>query len=468
MTIWMEKSLAEVASALRDRNVAAPALWEEAGDNHRRIGEKLQAYSYWDEDQSASQARAADSAFNAGFDLGPLQGIPTSLKDLFALKGYPTFAGSPRRLPPDWEIDGPIMNVLRRQAPIISGKTQMVEFAFGGIGINHHWQTPRNPWDAAQHRIPGGSSAGAGVSLMEGSALLAFGTDTAGSVRIPASLTGCVGLKITHGRWPLKGIVPLSPSLDTPGLLARTAADLTFAFYALDPRHRDRPVPSTLPMAELAGLRLGMVVDPFWRDLSPGIGEAAEAALRELEAKGARRLELPMPELEPAAAIFRAGGLAGPELFSFLRRELPDWLPTLDPIVRQRVMSVENLPAYEYLDRVAGLNRIAAEADLRLRAIDAIVSPTVALTPPVVADIDGTDAYAPANLMTLRNTWPANFLRLCAVTLPCGLDAAGMPVGLQIMMRAGEEERLLAVAIAIERVLGISTQRLGKPPLIKS
>ncbi len=290
-------------------------------------------------------------------------------------------------------------------------------------------------------------------------------TDTAGSVRIPASVTGCAGLKITHGRWSLQGIVPLSPALDTPGLLARSAADLAFAFYALDPRHRGQPIPTPLPIAELASLRLGIVSDPFWNDLSPGIGEAVEIALGELEVKGVKRIKLSMPELDSATAIFRAGGVAGADLLAFLRRELPDWLPTLDPVVRHRIITAESLTACDYLDRIAGLSRIAASTDLRLQAVDAVVSPTVALTPPVVADIDGTDTYPSANLSMLRNTWPANFLRLCAVTLPCGLDTAGMPVGLQIMMRAGEEERLLAVAVSIERAIGTSAQRLGRPPL---
>lgn len=468
MLPWMQQTIADIAAALRDGRLSAAALWDEARENHRRFDRRLNAYACWDEEQATRQAHAADSAFAAGLDLGPLQGIPVSAKDLFAIRGYPTFAGSPRRLPAAWEIEGPVIRALRHQAPVIAGKTHMVEFAFGGIGINHHWQTPRNPWDAARHRIPGGSSAGAGVSLMEGSALLALGSDTAGSIRIPASVTGCAGLKLTHGRWSLDGIVPLSPSLDTPGFLAKSAADLAYGFYALDPGHRDHPVPSPLPVAELAGLRLGMVTDPFWSDLSPGIAEAVETALRELEAKGARRTEVALPELEPAAALFRSGGLAGPELYAFLRRELPDWMPTLDPIVRQRVMAVENLTAHEYLDRAAALNRIAMDADSRLRTVDAIVSPTVALTPPAFVDLDGTDAYAPANLITLRNTWPANFLRLCAVTLPCGLDTAGMPVGLQVMMRGGEEERLLAVALAIEGTLGTAARRLGRPPLLST
>ena len=146
------------------------------------------------------------------------------------------YAGSSRLMPDALQREGPLVENLRQQRAVFTGKTHTVEFAFSGLGLNSHWGTPRNPWDTAVHRVPGGSSSGAGVSLIEGSAILAFGSDTAGSVRIPASLTGTVGLKTTHGRWPLAGIVPLSPTLDTAGLLARTADDMLFAFAAIDPK----------------------------------------------------------------------------------------------------------------------------------------------------------------------------------------------------------------------------------------
>jgi aspartyl-tRNA(Asn)/glutamyl-tRNA(Gln) amidotransferase subunit A len=162
--------------------------------------------------------------------------VPVSIKDLFAAFGYPCFAGSSRRLPADpWERDGPLVATLRRHLGVIMGKTHMVEFAFGGTGHNSHWGAPYNPWDAAVHRSVGGSSSGAGGSLLEGSAALAFGSDTAGSVRIPAAMTGTVGLKVTLGRWSTEGVVPLSPTFDTPGLLARSVSDVAYGFAALDP-----------------------------------------------------------------------------------------------------------------------------------------------------------------------------------------------------------------------------------------
>ena len=205
------------------------------------------------------------------------------------------------RLPEDpWERDGPLVARLRRQLGVITGKTHMVEFAFGGTGQNSHLGAPYNPWDTAAHRSVGGSSSGAGVSLLEGSAALALGSDTAGSVRIPASMTGNVGLKVTIGRWSTEGIVPLSFTFDTPGLLARSVADVAFGFAALDAAGIDPAgFLAQAGTCDLAEVRIG-VGDPFlWRDCDPGIAETAEEAVRALAPSHAispsRRQKPPMP-----------------------------------------------------------------------------------------------------------------------------------------------------------------------------
>ena len=278
---------------------------------------------------------AADAAFSAGVSAGPLQGLPVSIKDLFAAAGYPCFAGSSRRLPADpWERDGPLVATLRRQLGVIMGKTHMVEFAFGGTGQNSHHGAPYNPWDAAAHRSVGGSSSGAGVSLLEGSALLAFGSDTAGSVRIPACMTGNAGLKVTIGRWSTEGVVPLSFTFDTPGLLARSVSDLAYGFAALDPAGID---PSAFiaqaGTRDLTGIRIG-VGDPFlWRDCDPGIAETVQEAVDALVRAGAVARDFTLPEAEAAYGVFLDGGLSAIELRSFLDRELPEWLDQLDPVI---------------------------------------------------------------------------------------------------------------------------------------
>jgi aspartyl-tRNA(Asn)/glutamyl-tRNA(Gln) amidotransferase subunit A len=229
--------------------------------------------------------------------VGPLQGVPISIKDLYAVEGLPCFAGSSRRLPADtWEKDGRIVATIRRQLGVIVGKTHMVEFAFGGTGLNSHYGAPYNPWDAATHRSTGGSSSGAGVSLLEGSALLALGSDTAGSVRIPACMTGTVGLKVTLGRWSAEGLVPLSHTFDTPGLLARSVSDAAYGFVALDPALGDpmRFIAKSSTLT-LDGIRIA-VDDPFfWENCDPGVAEAAREAVDVLSREGAvlRRMTLP-------------------------------------------------------------------------------------------------------------------------------------------------------------------------------
>jgi aspartyl-tRNA(Asn)/glutamyl-tRNA(Gln) amidotransferase subunit A len=406
--------------------------------------------------------------FSAGVTVGPLQGLPVSIKDLFAAAGYPCFAGSSRRLPADpWERDGPLVAALRRQLGVITGKTHMVEFAFGGTGHNSHWGAPYNPWDAAAHRAPGGSSSGAGVSLLEGSALLALGSDTAGSVRIPACMTGTVGLKVTLGRWPADGVVPLSPTFDTPGLLARSVCDVAYGFAALDPAGID-PVGFIVRVGtpDLAGVRIG-IGDPFlWRDCDPGIAETAHEAVNALARAGAVTREFTLPEAEAAYAVFLQGSLSAIELRSFLDRGLPGWLAQLDPVIAPAVRNAESVSATDYLARLARLRALARSVAPRLDAVDVIASPTLCLTPPLMSDIVDADNHLRVNRRIVRNTVAVNYLGLCAITMPVGRDRAGMPVGLQLTAPARAEEPLLAIALAAERVLGTTAERLGTPPLL--
>jgi len=372
------------------------------------------------------------------------------------------------RLPEDpWERDGPLVARLRRQLGVITGKTHMVEFAFGGTGQNSHWGAPYNPWDTAAHRSVGGSSSGAGVSLLEGSAALALGSDTAGSVRIPASMTGNVGLKVTIGRWSTEGIVPLSFTFDTPGLLARSVADVAFGFAALDAAGIDPAgFLAQAGTCDLAEVRIG-VGDPFlWRDCDPGIAETAEEAVRALAGAGAVTRDFTLPEVEAAYAVFLEGGLSAIELRSFLDGHLPEWLAQLDPVIAPAVRNAETLSAKNYLARIERLKALARSAAPRLAAVDVIASPTLCLTPPLMSEVADADSHLRANRRIVRNTVGVNYLGLCAITMPVGRDRAGMPVGLQLTAPAHAEETLLTIALAAERVLGAAADRLGTPPLL--
>jgi aspartyl-tRNA(Asn)/glutamyl-tRNA(Gln) amidotransferase subunit A len=459
--------MAEIAALLGEGKLKARALAEEAIANHERFGVKLMAYSQWAPEHARKCADAADAAFAVGSRAGSLQGIPTSIKDLFAVSGFPTYAGSSKRLPPKFEIDGPVVANLRRQLATVMGKTHMVEFAFGGTGQNAHYGSPHNPWDATAHRSPGGSSSGAGVSLCEGSALLAFGSDTAASVRLPAAMTGNAGLKFTKDRWSSEGIVPLSFSFDTPGILAHSMADAGFSFAALDPHLGDgfafmRRVP-----AGVSGIRIGVADSWFWDGCENGIGEIVRRAIDSLARAGAVVKEKPLPEARDAFAVFLEGGVSAIELRTFLDRELPDWLATIDPVNAPALKNAENLSAREYLTRRLRLLEAAKSAAARFDDVDVIATPTVMLTPHVLTEETGPEKFWARNRNTVHNLVPANYLTLCAATLPVGLDRLGMPVGLQLIAKGGDDERLVTIACAAERVLGTPREVLGAPPMCK-
>jgi aspartyl-tRNA(Asn)/glutamyl-tRNA(Gln) amidotransferase subunit A len=411
-------------------------------------------------------ATAADTAFASGSVLGPLQGVPVSLKDLYAVKGVEIYAGTPKALPDRWQTQGPVVSGLRGQLAVIAGKTHTVELAFGGLGVNNHWGTPRNPWDKSRHRVPGGSSSGAGVSLWEGSALLALGTDTAGSVRIPASMTGCVGLKTSFGRWSLAGIVPLSSSLDSAGILTRSVADAVYGFASIDHRWQN---PEQLSQHMEAGSeqvwRLARGPDWMWEGCDPGIAECVEAALSGLTASPSfKSVNAPLPEAWTAVELLHKGSVASAECDAFLCAELPQWRDSLDPMISARIRDGGAISAGEYLSRKRQLEALTAAGEQRLVACDVMATPTVSITPPLLEEVTDLEAYRPRNLASLRNTCVGNSLSLCAISLPVGVDRAGMPVGLQLLARHGREATLLCAALAAEKVIGTPLQCLGLPP----
>lgn len=413
---------------------------------------ELNAYRLWLPEFAECQAAAADAAFRCGADPGPLCGIPTSVKDIYGLSGFDIYAGSARPLPEEWAREGPLVSNLRAQLAVFMGKTHTVEFAFSGLGTNPHWGMPINPHRREERRIPGGSSSGAGISIHEGSALLALGSDTAGSVRVPASMVGVAGLKTTRGVWSTEGIVPLSHSLDTAGVLARDAFDLAFAFAAIQGWELPRAM-------DVSGLTIAVPRQVFWDDCDAGITETVTRALARLESAGARLLDMDLPEAPRAWDLFLRGGVVGAELEHLLISKLPDWMPTLDPNVRVRIEAVRELSAHEYIDRKQELRQLARAASERLLHIDLVATPTVAVTPPRKEEVADPEGARGLNLKILRNTVAANFLQLCAVTIPVGYDAVGMPVGLQLMASAFREKQLLAAAMGIEQALGAEDKR---------
>ncbi len=459
-------SLWTLARRLRDGAVTATKLVDAAIERHAQRGAPLNAFKLFLPEEARRAARAADAAFATGADLGPLHGLPVSIKDLFAQKDQPVFAGAPRELPARFRAEGPIVRTLRRQMAVITGRTHTTEFAYGeyGYGTNSHWGTPRNPWDAARHRPPGGSSSGAGVSLWEGSSLLALGSDTTGSVREPAALTATVGLKITHGRWSLDGIIPCSPSLDTPGPLARTVEDCAYGFAAIDPPSDLPRMRTTLDAATLSGLRIGIAEDHYWQGGDVRVAEIVRRALAELEAGGARLVPFPLPEAKEAQTVFAGGDPCAAELHAFLAAELPDWIAALNPMLRPQIEAASRMTASDYLARWSKTARLARAFQARWSEADVIALPTQAKSPPDLEGLAATPGLRWDDI-EMRNTDWASLLGLCAISIPAGLDGTGLPVGLQLVAPAMAEERLLAIAHACERRLGTARERLGAPPM---
>lgn len=463
----LARSLPDLVAALRRRELSAVELIQTALARHDRFDESLRAYKLFDTEGALRGARAADDRL-AGGDAPPLTGIPVSVKDLYGMDGLPTFAGTPRQLPDHWSRDAWLVARLRDAGAVFVGKTHMVEMAFGGVGLNPHWGTPWNPWDAEIHRVPGGSSSGAGVSLLEGSALIALGSDTGGSIRIPAALTGTVGERTTAGRWPTDGVVPLSRTFDTVGALTRTVEDYVWFFGCVDPGRGD---PTTLldelSGVELRGLRLARPRCGIWDDCQSDISERLDEALVELSGHGTEVCDTEGALLDDAFRLsLGRRPIASSECLDFMQRELPEWIDLLHPIVGTRMRNGLPLDAPEYLDAMAEHRRLASTAETLFGRADVLVLPGNIITPPSTEEVDDLEAYGEANAAILRPTYPISILGLCAISVPVGRDAAGMPVGLQFIARGGRDEQLLGVALAVERALGTAAERLGLPPML--
>jgi len=434
----------------------------------RAVDGQLNAFRELDEERAMKAARASGERWRSGKPLSPIDGVPTSIKDLFDVEGLQNRKGS-KTTPEDRSShDAPAVARLREAGAVITGKTHTVEFAFGGIGTNPHYPTPVNPWSGEADKVSGGSSSGAGVSLWTGTAALALGSDTAGSVRVPASFTGCIGLKTTHGRWPIDGIVPLSESLDTAGVLALDAEIVAEAFKAIDPIAKADPrfVARAWP-GRVDGLKLG-VFRGAYDGAEAGIGEAVDQSLKELEAAGAILKDVDLPEAADALELFQVGGIAGIEFAANVNNRFPEWREALDPNVLQRFAAIEQASAIEYLKRVDALAAMQASAARTMNeaGVDAIVGPTVPISPPSVQEVAEGARYVNRNMLALRNTVVGNFLKLSGFTIPAGLDAAGMPAGLQVMTRAGADIYAVGLLLDVQRVLGRPYERLGKPPRV--
>ena len=409
MTEFLDCSIGRIADALRAREVSATELTKAALARHASHGDRLHAYKFLDPDRALAEASSADELLARESDPPPFTGIPTSVKDIFGVDGLPTFAGTPRQLPDAWSRDAWLVARLRDAGAITIGKTHTVEMAFAGVGMNPNWGTPYNPWDESTARIPGGSSCGAGVSLLEGSALLALGSDTGGSIRIPAAFTGTVGHKTTKGRWPTDGVVQLSHTFDTVGALTRTVEDSIYFFGSVDPAWGDpAALLERLSATDLSTTRIAVPACEIEKACQPDIGDVIHGALAELDTAGADLVETDGRLLDDASALYMRGGIGGTECRAFLERELPGWLETLHPIVGSRLANATSEADPSYEEVISDQRRMAASAHTLFEHADVLALPGNLITPPPVAELGDLDRYLKVNATTLRPTCPAN------------------------------------------------------------
>ena len=445
------KPLADIAADLSAGRTTSAALTEEALTRiDDPAGEGERTFIRVHHEAARAAAEASDRMRAAGIVPSPMAGIPVSVKDLCDIAGETTLAGSVAlKQQPPAEKDATAVARLRAAGAVIVGTTNMVEFALGGLGLNPHYGTPRNPWDRETGRVPGGSSSGAAVSVTDGMAAAALGTDTAGSVRMPAAACGLTGFKPTARRTPTDGMVPLSTTLDSVGPLAPTVdccAQLDAVFAG--------ETPQAQPEVPLAGLRLAVPQTLVLDDLDETVAPTFAAALTRLSDAGARITEFPFSELGDIPKILRTASIPIVEGFAWHRDLLEKAGDQYDPIIAARFRSGAEVSAADYIDMMNARDDLIVRAAATTAPFDAVVMPTLALVAPPIADLEADEElWRTTNALIIRNTSVANFLDRCALTLPCH-QPGDAPVGLTLMGETMGDHRLLAIGKAVEAALG--------------
>ncbi|HZH56644.1 MAG TPA: amidase [Burkholderiaceae bacterium] len=412
-------------------------------------GEGSRAFTAVWADQARAAARASDTLRQAGLARSPLEGLPVSIKDLFDVAGKVTKAGAAlRRNAAPAERHAATVARLAQAGAVLIGHTNMTEFAFSGLGLNPHFGTPSSPWDRANRRIPGGSSSGAGVSVADGMAVAALGTDTGGSIRIPSAFCGLTGFKPTAARVPAKGAFPLASSLDSSGPLAASVNCCAIIDAILS--GEDRPLPEVIPAP---GLRLATTHSLVRDGMDAHVNATFIRTLGRLRDAGVVIDEIEIPEFLELAHINRKGGLVCAEAYAVHRDELAAREAEYDPRVASRILRGRNIDCADYIELHAERSRWQMAVEARLHGYDALLLPTVPIVAPTIAELEASDdAYFAANALILRNPTLINFLDGCALSLPC--HAAGeAPVGLMVAGPAFSDERVLQTGRSIEAIL---------------
>lgn len=411
-------------------------------------GQGARAFVSVQADAARQTADAIDGLRAAGAQPSPLAGIPVGVKDLADIRGQVTTAGSKALADrPVAVADAPVVARMRAAGLVLLGRTNMVEFAYGGIGTNPHYGTPLSPWDRTQSRVPGGSSSGSAVAVADGMVLGALGTDTGGSCRIPAAYCGVTGLKPTARRVPTAAVVPLSTSLDSIGPIARSVdcCAMLDGVMAGEPILPARPVP-------LSGLRLLVPNTIVLDDLDPIVAADFEKALKSLADAGAHVVIGAFPPFERIAGLLAKGGLSAAESQAWHKDLLAAKANAYDPHVLVRIQKGTEQSATDYISLLAAREEAIKAYAEGLQGFDALLSPTTPILPPRLADLARDEDYTRLNMLSLRNPLMINVFDGCSIALPMNAEGAP-PTSLMISAGTMADRRLLGIAKSIEGVI---------------
>jgi aspartyl-tRNA(Asn)/glutamyl-tRNA(Gln) amidotransferase subunit A len=440
----------ELSRAIASRRLSPVDVVDDLLERIARLDPKLHAFVEVYGADARLAAEAADKAIRAGQAVGPLHGVPVALKDLIDLEGRITMGGSAALRGRRSTVTATIAGRMIAAGMIVLGKVHTVEFAMGGWGTNPHLGAPWNPWDAAVHHTPGGSSSGSGVAIAARLSPWAIGTDTGGSVRLPASFCGITGLKVTIGRVSRFGIIPLSETLDTPGPMARSVEDAALLFNVLqgpDPLDAttrgvipDDPLPSLY--RGVRGLKLARMPEAEREGVVSAMLDAYDRAIDTLAALGAEIVDLTLPFRFADLVAMQAVLLA--EAYFYNGHLAEDQAAVLDPAVRKRVLSGARISANEYLRTKALIQDLKARFYASMAGIDALLTPTTETPAIPVAKVD-------QDVVPSRYTRFGNLLELCALAVPNGFIEKGLPLSLQIVCRGYEEATALRIGQAYQQ-----------------
>eukprot|EP01037_Dinobryon_pediforme_P014632 gene14632-14756_t len=402
--------------------------------------------------RALTEARAANRRVRAGRPASALDGVPVAWKDLFALKGMATTAGAKiLENGPSATEDATVVARLKSAGMICVGRVNMSEFAFSGLGLNPHYGTPRNACVRTEHYAPGGSSSGSAVAVARGLVPVAIGSDTGGSVRIPAAFNGIIGFKASTGRYPMDGVYPLSNTLDTLGIFSRTVEDAMLVDAAMCGQTF-----VTMRKASLKGVRILVPTNVVLDGCDPAVLDNFEASLARLALEGAVIERGPLPVFDEILALSaRHGTIVAAEAYALHKERVEGEAASgMDRRVVKRIRAAASIALVDYIAAMQARTRLIAATNELLAGGCLVAMPSVAHTAPLVGPLEADDeVFASVNLKTLRNTMMGNYLGWCGVSVPNGTDAAGLPTGFLLSGAPDTDERLLAVSLAAEAVI---------------